>query len=182
QYQPIPGEQHAGLSGGDLAVIFADQTRSLRNEQDAPGRAVIDVPRHLSGDLAGKVRTNASDECGRDDAAGLHDIERGRRYQTLDADGALARRLRHKGALSGLIALRRLGGLRSGSARRSDVPQNRNGRSGPGAAAAEEHAAHSGGVAFLLRALPRCFGTLLTRIRLPGSYLRDRNIFPTLLG
>jgi len=44
--KPVPGEQHAGLPGGDLAVIFTDQPRALRNEQDTAGRTVIDVRRH----------------------------------------------------------------------------------------------------------------------------------------
>ncbi len=76
--EAVPGEQHAGLSRGDLAVIFADQPRALRNEQDAPGRIVLDIGRHLGGDLAGKVGADAGDERGGDDAAGLQDVGRGR--------------------------------------------------------------------------------------------------------
>ncbi|KIU01282.1 hypothetical protein QU38_02320, partial [Staphylococcus aureus] len=74
QDQPIPGEQHAGLPGGDLTIIFADQPCALRDEQDSAGDAVIDVLRHLSGDLAGKVRPDAGDERGRDDTASLDDV------------------------------------------------------------------------------------------------------------
>ena len=53
--QPIQMRFNELLAGtrGDLAVIFADQSRALRNEQMRPGRRVVNVLRHLRGDLAG---------------------------------------------------------------------------------------------------------------------------------
>ena len=84
QDEPVPSEQHAGLTGGDLTVILADQPSPLRDQQAAPRGAVIDVRRHLRGDLAGQVRTDAGDERGRDNATGLHDVWRCRRRQPLD--------------------------------------------------------------------------------------------------
>ncbi len=182
QYQPIPGQQHAGLPGGDLAVIFADQPRPLRDEQDTARRAVIDVGRHLGGNLTGKIGTDAGDKRSRNDAAGLHDVGRGRPHQALDAHRALARRLRHEGSFGSLVALRGLGGLRSGGARRChcEVRQRRH-RSGPGAAAPEEHAAHTRRVTFLLGTLAGGFFGLGARIGLCADR-RDRDVLPALLG
>ncbi len=159
----------------------------MRNEQDAAGDAVIDVGRHLGGDLPRKVGTDAGDKrCGHD-AAGLNDVGRGRRGQALDAHRARIGRLGHERPLSGLIALRRrviwlCWGLRRGGVRRSgcEIRHGRH-RSGPGAAAAEKHAAGARGVPFLRDALASGFRGLGARIGL-GADRRDRDILPTLLG
>src|SRR3546814_13243199 len=41
--ETVPSEQHAGLPGGDLAIVLADQPRTLRNEQNAARGAVKDI-------------------------------------------------------------------------------------------------------------------------------------------
>jgi hypothetical protein len=51
QDQPVPSEQHPVLAERYVRIIFADQPRTLRDEQDTPGRAVIDILGHLGGDL-----------------------------------------------------------------------------------------------------------------------------------
>src|SRR6266481_184953 len=72
--QPRPDQEYAILAEGDLAVIDADELRALRDEQEPAARAVIDVLGHLRGDLAGKIGTNAGDECSRNHRAGLDNI------------------------------------------------------------------------------------------------------------
>src|SRR3546814_12431489 len=57
QNQPVPSQQHAFLTRSDFAVIFTDESCALRNEQDATGRTVIDILRHLRGDLPRAVRS-----------------------------------------------------------------------------------------------------------------------------
>src|SRR3546814_8297869 len=52
QDQPVPDQQHAALSEGDVCVIVADQARTLGDEQGAACRTVIDALRHLRRDLA----------------------------------------------------------------------------------------------------------------------------------
>ena len=63
--------QHAALAELNIVVVLADDARALGYEQDAPRRAVIDILRHLRGDLARKVGSDAGDQRGRDDGAGL---------------------------------------------------------------------------------------------------------------
>jgi hypothetical protein len=48
-----------------LAVIDADQARSLGDQACAASRGVIDVFDDLRGDLSGKIRANPSDQCRR---------------------------------------------------------------------------------------------------------------------
>src|SRR3546814_13088339 len=55
------------------------------NEQNAAGRAVIDVLGDLRSNLAREVRSNSRDQCGGNDAPGLNDIGRHRRNQALGA-------------------------------------------------------------------------------------------------
>ena len=59
EYETVPNEQHARLAEGDLGVIDADEFCALRDKQEAPRRAVVNVFGHLRGDLAGKVGTDA---------------------------------------------------------------------------------------------------------------------------
>lgn len=64
---------------GDLVVIFPDQPRALRDQQDAAGRTVIDILGDLRGDLPGEIGPDARDEGSRDHAARLkHVLRRGR--------------------------------------------------------------------------------------------------------
>ena len=50
--QAGPDQQDARLPERNLAVIDADEPRPLRNEKEAPGRAVVDILGHLGRDLA----------------------------------------------------------------------------------------------------------------------------------
>ncbi len=84
--QPRPDELDAGLGIGNLAIVLADQARALRDEEILAGWAVIDVFRHLGGDLARQVRLDARDEGGGYDRAGLDDIGRRGRGQAVGAD------------------------------------------------------------------------------------------------
>src|SRR5690606_27122407 len=52
---PVPGKKHAVLPRRYLTVIFPYETGALRDEQDTSGPAVIDVLRHLSGDLSWNI-------------------------------------------------------------------------------------------------------------------------------
>ena len=81
--EPVPDEQHTRLAEGDLAVVLADEARALRDEEVRAGRAVIDILRHLRGDLAGQIGADAGDERRRDDGAGLQDIGRGLLGETI---------------------------------------------------------------------------------------------------
>jgi hypothetical protein len=74
--QPVPDEQDAPLAEADAAVILADDAGALRHEQDLARRAVVDVLRHLRGDLAGQIGTDAGDERGGNHGAGLKHILR----------------------------------------------------------------------------------------------------------
>src|SRR3546814_5633912 len=55
QDQPVPGQQDALLPHGYFAVIVADQPGTLRNEENANRRAIVDILGHLRRDLSGKV-------------------------------------------------------------------------------------------------------------------------------
>lgn len=66
--EPLPDEKHPALTEADIVAVLADQPRALRDEQNAPGRAVVDMLRDLGGDLARQVGSDAGDE-GRGDAA-----------------------------------------------------------------------------------------------------------------
>ena len=74
QDQAIPGKQHAVLPGRDLAVIFADEAGALGDQQHASGRTVVDILRHLGGNLPWKVGLDAGEKRGGDYAACLHHI------------------------------------------------------------------------------------------------------------
>ena len=88
---------------------MADQLRALRDQQVFAGRAVVDRLRHLGGDLARKIGTNAGDERGRDDRAGLHDIGRGLGFEPVRTDRALVGRSIEEGGLAVLHVLRGAG-------------------------------------------------------------------------
>src|SRR3546814_1939347 len=73
--EPVPSKQGAVLPSRYFAVIFSDQPRALWNEQNAAGRAVIDVLGDLRSNLAREVRSNSRDQCGGNDAPGLNRSE-----------------------------------------------------------------------------------------------------------
>lgn len=83
----VPDKQHARLPEGDLTVILADETGTLRNEQVRAGGAVIDVFRDLGGDRAWQIGLDAGDERGGDHRPGLQDIGRGLFLNTIRTDG-----------------------------------------------------------------------------------------------
>src|SRR5437879_5076674 len=56
--QPVPHEQHATLAEADIVVVLADDPRALRDKENVPGRAVIDVLRHLRRDRQPGKKTN----------------------------------------------------------------------------------------------------------------------------
>src|SRR3546814_20735696 len=67
---------HAFLTRSDFAVILTDESCALRNEQDATGRTVIDILRHLRGDLPREVGADTGDQRRRNDAPALEDVGR----------------------------------------------------------------------------------------------------------
>ena len=83
----VPDQQHTPLSEADIVGVFADNARSLGDEQDLAGRAIIDVLRDLGRYQTGQVRSNAGDERGRDHGPGLKDIGRCRRRNAIRGDG-----------------------------------------------------------------------------------------------
>ena len=86
--QAIPDEQRARLAKGDLRVVLPDQARALRDQKDLSRRAVIDIFRHLCGDLAGQVGAQAGDQRGGDHRARLQNVFAGRRLDAVRAGGA----------------------------------------------------------------------------------------------
>ena len=70
--QPGPHQQHPRLAECDLAVIDADQARTLRDQLGAASWGIIDIFGDLRCDLSGKIRADACDESGRDDRSRLH--------------------------------------------------------------------------------------------------------------
>ena len=86
--QAIPDEQRACLPEGDLRVVLADEARALRDQKDLSRRAVIDVFRHLGGDLAGQVGAQAGDQRGGDHRARLQNVFAGGGLDAVGAGGA----------------------------------------------------------------------------------------------
>ena len=87
QNQAVPDEQDAALPELHTGVILADDARSLRNQQQRAGRAVIDIFRDLRGDLAGKVRADAGNHRRRDYGPCLKDVGRGWRHDPIHGNG-----------------------------------------------------------------------------------------------
>jgi hypothetical protein len=71
-----------------LRVILPDEARTLRDQQDFAGRAVINILGYLGGDLSGQIGVQPGDEGRRDDRAGLNDISACRRLNAVRAGGA----------------------------------------------------------------------------------------------
>src|SRR3546814_1480800 len=67
--------------------MFADKPRSLGNEQDSTGRAVIDILRHLRGLLSRQIGPYSGNQRCRDQASGLEDIGRARLADTFGTFG-----------------------------------------------------------------------------------------------
>src|SRR5690606_10593939 len=103
QDQAIPDQQDAALAEGHTVIILADDARSLRDQQQAAGRAVIDVLGHLGRDLAGQIGTDAGDKRRRDHRPGLKDIGRCRWCDAIRGDGLPVHRPVEK---SGMAILR----------------------------------------------------------------------------
>src|SRR5436305_1880419 len=75
----VPDEQHTPLAEADAAIILPDDAGALGYEQNLACGAVIDVFRHLRGDLSRKIGADAGDERGGNYRSGLKDIARGGR-------------------------------------------------------------------------------------------------------
>jgi hypothetical protein len=104
---PVPDEQHTTLTESNAGVILTDEAGALRDEENVSGRAVMDVFRHLSRDLAWEVGTDAGDERGGNDGASLKHVGRRRRPNAIRRDGALVGRLIEEGKLAILCRGRR---------------------------------------------------------------------------
>ena len=70
------------------ASYWPIEARTLRDQQESAGRAVIDILGDLRGDLAGQIRPQAGDQCRRDHRAGLEQILAGGWVDAIGADGA----------------------------------------------------------------------------------------------
>ena len=88
------------LPEADAVVVLADQPRSLRQEQDAAGRAVIDILRHLRRDLAGQIGADAGDERGGNHRPGLKDVRRRRSNDAIGRDRPAIGRCVEEGILA----------------------------------------------------------------------------------
>jgi hypothetical protein len=55
--QAVPDQKRPGLAEGHLGVVLADEPRTLRNQQNAAGWAVIDVFCDLGGDPPREIGT-----------------------------------------------------------------------------------------------------------------------------
>jgi hypothetical protein len=153
--EPIPHQENPALPRRHFAVIFADETRALRDEQQRAGRAVIDILRDLRRDLTRKVGMNRRDQGSGDDASGLQYARRAGfpdSFRTLRCPVSVPSK---KGA-----ARFRGRPRRRRSLIRSSLRESRKGRHGcgGGASAAEKKPAPAGGLAFLLGAPLREFG------------------------
>jgi hypothetical protein len=134
--EPRPDQQHAALAEGDARVVFADEARALRDQEQAAGRAVIDILGDLRGDLAGQVRADAGDQRGGDDRSCLQEPGRGRGLDAVGGDGPAV----GGGVQEGAARVGRWGGQLGPSGRAASSP-------GPGGGAGlEEEPAHPGGL------------------------------------
>src|SRR6516164_7831396 len=86
--QPRPDQKHSVLPKRNLAIISADQLRSLRDEKISAGRTVVDVLRRLGSDLAGQVGAYSGDKRRGDDRTGLDHVSRCRVGQAVGAHGS----------------------------------------------------------------------------------------------
>ena len=74
--QDDPDDLNAALPVADLAVVFAQDARTLRNQQEAPGGCVIDRLRHRGDHVAGQVRLDARHQGTCDHCSGHNLIRR----------------------------------------------------------------------------------------------------------
>src|SRR6185437_4019105 len=72
--QAIPYEKRTCLPESDLRIVLPYQACALRDQKDLSRWAVIDIFRHLCGDLAGQVGAQAGDQCGGDHRARLQNV------------------------------------------------------------------------------------------------------------
>src|SRR3546814_6708281 len=61
QHDPLPDDQCSLLPKCNDTVVASDQSRSLWDEQDAPGRTVEHLAGHLCRDKAGQVGTRSEE-------------------------------------------------------------------------------------------------------------------------
>ena len=78
---PVPGDQGPLLAVGDLAVVAADQPRTLRDQDGAARGVVVDRLGDLGDHLAGQIGIERGDQGRRNDRAGLDLPGAGRRPQ-----------------------------------------------------------------------------------------------------
>src|SRR3546814_11095706 len=62
QNEALPHDECTPLTESHDAVVAAHKARTLRNEQDIPGRTVKNVLRHLCNDETGQIRTQPGDQ------------------------------------------------------------------------------------------------------------------------
>ena len=112
QNQTGPDQKEAVLADDDVAVVFAEEPRALRDQEVAAGGTVKDVGGDLRGDLARQVGAEPGDERGRNDGAGLEDEGTGWGYQPFWASWVGICAMCQKRLLTCYSALRRGGALR----------------------------------------------------------------------
>ena len=97
--QAIPYEERTCLPEGDLRIVLPDQSCALWDQKDLSRWAVVDVFRHLCGDLAGQVGAQTGDQCGGDHRARLQNVFARRRLNAVRAGGAPVHSAIEKGEL-----------------------------------------------------------------------------------
>ena len=85
--QAIPYEERTCLPKGDLRIVLADEARALGDQKDLSRWAVIDVFRHLCGELAGQAGAQPGGQCGGDHRSRLQHVFARRRLNAIWAGG-----------------------------------------------------------------------------------------------
>ena len=71
QDDPLPHHERAFLAERHDTVVAADQARALRDQENPPGHAVLDILRHLRGGEPRQVGVQPGDEAGADDTPAI---------------------------------------------------------------------------------------------------------------
>ena len=71
QDDPLPHHERAFLAERHDTVVAADEARALRDQENPPGHAVLDILRHLRGDEPRQVGVQPGDEAGADDTPAI---------------------------------------------------------------------------------------------------------------
>src|SRR5665213_919157 len=74
--QPVPDQQDPALAEADIVVVLTNDPCSLRDQQNATCRAIINILRHLCCDLAWKIGTDSGKERCRNHRTCLQNIRR----------------------------------------------------------------------------------------------------------